>query len=547
MLEDYLAEKIKKATKIGDVVLEYPEDARFGDYTTNVALKQAKPRQFAEDLVSKLQKDKELEGMFAKIEIAGPGFINFYLKEDYLLRNLTDALKEGYGKGNANKGKTFMVEFAHPNTHKLFHIGHLRNIVTGEAVCRLLETTGARVVRVNYQGDVGLHIAKALWGIGKLGFCDPKDIKERVAFLGKAYTLGNKGYEEEENAKREIEEINKNIYDRSDKELYKLYQTTRKWSLDYFDTIYQRVKTKFDRFYFESETYKSGLAIAEKALKDKILIRSEGAVIYPGEGKGLHNRVFVTSKGVPTYEAKDLGLGRLQFDEYKPDNIIHVVSSEQSGYFQVVFKALEEIFPDTKGKEKHLVYGWVSLKEGKMSSRSGNVVLGEWLLDEAKAEIIKTFKTEEKTAEQIGTGAVKYSFLKVGTTQEIAFDLKESISLEGNSAPYIQYTIARIGSLLAKATAIKNENKKDLNTEELSILRYLVRFPGVVAKAAEQYAPNSVANYLFELAQKFNNFYNKHQVIGGENEQLRLKITKAVGKTLKEGFDLLGIEAPEKM
>jgi|WetSurSiteA1Bulk_404760.scaffolds.fasta_scaffold00782_5 arginyl-tRNA synthetase len=547
MFEDYLIKTIQKAGNLKEVKLEYPEDERFGDYTTNIALKQDNPRAFAEKLVEKLEKDKELEGIFTKMEIAGPGFINFYLKKDYLLRNLSDSLKEGYLKGNTNKGKTIMVEFAHPNTHKLFHIGHLRNITTGEAVCRLLESTGAKVVRVNYQGDVGLHIAKALYGIQSLGFKDPGEIDERVAFLGKAYSAGHKAYEEDKKAKEEIEKINKKIYDKSDKELYKVYQTTRKWSLEYFDKIYQRVNTKFDRFYFESETYANGLVIAEKALKDKILVRSEGAVIFPGEKCSLHNRVFVTSKGVPTYEAKDLGLGRLQFDEYKPDKIIHVVSSEQSGYFQVVFKALEEIFPETKGKEKHLVYGWVSLKEGKMSSRSGNVVLGEWLLDEAKKEIIKAFKTEEETAEKIGTGAVKYSFLKVGTTQEISFDLKESVSLEGNSAPYIQYTFARTNSLLAKANSVRNENKAELNEEELSVLRYLVRFPGVVAQAAESFAPNMVANYLFELSQKFNNFYNQHKIIGGENEVLRLKMTKSVGKILKEGLNLLGIEAPEKM
>ncbi len=532
--------------------VEATENSDFGDYSSNVALSHKPPREFADKLVVKLKADKKLGELVDKIEIAGPGFINFWLRKDVLVDNLIqiEEEKEKYGTSDLFKGQRIMFEFAHPNTHKAFHIGHLRNITTGETLSRIFEANGAEVVRANYQGDVGLHIAKALWGINKLGFTDPKDVHARAEFLGKAYAAGAKAYEEDEKVKEEIHEINGKIYDKSDEKINELYKETRAWSLDYFAEIYKRVYTKFDRFYFESEVFESGREIAKDALKRGILKESDGAVIFPGSEYGLHDRVFISSKGVPTYEAKDLGLAKLQFSEYNPDKLIHTVGPEQSAYFQVVFKALELIEPETKGREIHVPYGWVRLKEGKMSSRTGNVVLGEWLLDEAKNSIKKSYGTEEETAEKIAVGAVKYSFLKTGLGQDIAFDLKESISLEGNSGPYLQYAAARTNSVLAKKSVSKNLALQDVNglgNEELAVLRVLIRFPEVVESAAKNYSPNLLCNYLYDLAQKYNGFYNKDKIIGGENEKFRLVLTAGVGQVLKNGLKLLGIESPERM
>jgi arginyl-tRNA synthetase len=306
--------------------------------------------------------------------------------------------------------------------------------------------------------------------------------------------------------------------------------------------------------------FESGKEIAEKALKSGILEKSEGAVIFPGSKHGLHDRVFISSKGVPTYEAKDLGLAKLQFFEYNPDKLIHTVGPEQIAYFQVLFKALELILPDIGDREIHIPYGWVRLKKGKMSSRTGNVVLGEWLLDEAKKSIKKLFETEERVAEQIAVGAVKYSFLRTGLNQDIAFDLKESISLEGNSGPYLQYTVARTNSVLTRmhlnGTPLERYLSKgeslqvwanNLNNEELSVLRVLVHFSEVIESAAKNYSPNLLCNYIYDLAQKYNGFYNKHKIIGSENEEFRLVLTGATGQVLKNGLKLLGIETPERM
>ena len=562
-MKDQIIKALGKASGVKDPSLEIPENEKHGDYSTNVAMVLAKkegknPREFAQELVTNLQKDKNLGKIVSKIEVAGPGFINFWLSKQVLNDILVDInkKKDAFGKSDFAKGKKIMVEFAHPNTHKSFHIGHLRNITTGEAISRILEASGAKVIRANYQGDVGLHIAKAIWGVKKLGLKDLGDSKLRAEFLGKAYVAGNSAYEENEKSKEEIVDINKALYEAKDRELMKLYQATREWSLDYFDSIYKRVYTKFDRLYFESEVAQLGKKEALNALGAGILEKSEGAVIFSGEKFGLHNRVFITQNNTPTYEAKDLGLVKLQFSEFKPDLILHVVGPEQSGYFEVVFKAIETIDPETKGKEIHLPYGWVRLREGKMSSRKGNVVLGEDLLDQAKQKIIEGYKTPVDVAEQIAVGAVKYSFLKVGREQDIAYDINESISLEGNSGPYLQYAYARTQSVLAKSKRVKEREGKSLNSEELSILRTLVHFPEVIESATINYAPNLICNYLFDLAQKFNNFYSHHRILDDQSERVkelksknifRLFLTTATGQVLKSGLNLLGIQAPERM
>ncbi len=554
-LKSQIIKSIEAASGVSNPSLEFSSHEEFGDYTTNIALKSGKS---AKDIVSKLEKDKNLSKIIEKIEVKGParlaarqGFINFYLKKDALLDNLDtiNSNKDKYGSSSMFKGQNLMFEFAHPNTHKAFHIGHLRNITTGEALSRLAESQEADVVRANYQGDVGLHIAKAIWGIKKLGFKDPGTVSERAKYLGEAYVAGSKAYEEDEKVKEEIIKINKALYDKSDKDIIKIYQTTRKWSLEYFETIYKRVYTKFDRLYFESEVAELGKKKAKEALEKGILEKSEGAVIYRGEAHGLHNRVFINSKGLPTYEAKDLGLAELEFSEYHPDKILHVVGPEQGPYFKVLFKVLEELSPKTKNKEIHLIYGWVKLKHGKMSSRKGNVVLGEWLLDEVKKQIIEKYKTPEDTAEQIAVGAVKYAFLKTSLDQEIAFSIEESISLEGNSGPYLQYTFARCQSVLAKAKPknIKVDTSSTLNTEEVSTLRHLSRLPEIISIAAKTYSPNILCEYLFQLAQKYNAFYNKNRIIASDNENFRLALTKGVGQILKNGLNLLGIQAPERM
>lgn len=598
---------------VGDVIptLTRPEHAVHGDYATNVALVlanrlQRKPIDIANEIKSSLEQLKtqcELDKKHQKtsnndlfeslstrqkyalqaiagITVAGPGFINISIVASSLISQTQTVLKQpqpvlvGQKQLTASNGVLtavkpggrVMVEYAHPNTHKAFHIGHLRNITTGESLVRLLEAAGYEVIRANYQGDVGMHIAKCLWAMLHVPECriEPireKSVSEKVEFLGKAYAAGSKAYEEKDTAKADIAQINKQIYAK-DPVIYDLYRETRQWSLDYFESVYKRVGTHYDRYYFEGEVYEAGKKAVLDGLAKGVFVESDGAVIFPGEHYGLHNRVFITGEGNPTYEGKDIGLAPLQFAEYQPQLIVHVVGPEQAGYFQVVFKALEQIHPETTGREYHLIYGWVKLKHGKMSSRSGNVVLGSWLLDEAKLQIKAVLKSstmeyppekEEDIAEKAAVAAVKYAFLRVSTTQEIAFDFAQSISFTGESGPYLQYTYARCQSILRKHLMEVPAGKQlsALNDEERMVARWLMYFPEIVEEAALDFSPSTICTYLFALAQSYNVLYAKHQILADSVSEdartRRLILTETTAQVLKQGLYLLGIETLEQM
>jgi arginyl-tRNA synthetase len=411
-----------------------------------------------------------------------------------------------------------------------------------------------------------MHIAKCLWAMLKLPEFDPasvrdKEIHAKVEFLGKAYAAGSTRFEADDAVKAEIGVINKQIYAK-DPAIYDIYKETRQWSLDYFAGIYARVGSHYDRLYFESETYEAGKKTVLEGVSKGIFEESDGAVIFPGEKYGLHTRVFITKEGNATYEGKDMGLAPLQHKEYHPDLIMHVLGPEQYSYTRVIFKALDLLFPETAHRQFHKTYGWVKLKHGKMSSRTGQVVLGEWLLDEAKTsiyEILKQSKSnyskedQENIAEHCAIAAVKYAFLRVSTDQEIAFDIKESVSFDGDSGPYLMYSYARCKSVLRKAeekslvSGITADSA--MNAEEKSLARALFFFPEIVADAARELSPNILCKYLFELAQAYNLFYQKNPILTAEASSLtlRLMLTTAVSQVLQNGLSLLGIATVERM
>lgn len=563
---------LKEAGVSSEVDLVIPPKKEMGDlalpcFELSKEMKK-NPAEVANEIKNKLvalgaSKDKNLSiHLLDKIEAIGP-YVNFYLNPNALAEKVLKNIKKNYGINNLGEGKKIMVEFAHPNTHKAFHIGHLRNIITGESVSRLLENSGYKIIRANYQGDMGMHIPKCLWSILQIQDLKSeikklKTIENKVKFLGEAYVKGAQAFEEDEKAKEQIVDINKKIYF-GDKEIKKLYKETRKWSLEYFDKIYKRVGTKFDRLYFESEVFERGVEIVKEFLNKGVFKESQGAIIFEGSKHGLHDRVFMNSKGLPTYEAKDLALAELQIKEKNLDEILHVVGKEQLEYFKVVFKAMEQTQPESKGKEKHLDYGWVSLKEGKMSSRKGKVVLGDWLLDEVKKKILEAMKEsnirdKKDTAEKLAQASVKYSFLKTGIKNDIKFDLNESVSLTGDSGAYLLYIIARIKSILKKSKA-KNLKSKvvdfdlDINNHEKNLLLKLAEFPEVARSASEQLDPSKVAQYLFDLAQVFNNFYHECPVLKAEKKEkeFRLKLIQSVEQVMSKGLYLLGIETVGEM
>jgi len=544
--------------EIVNFLIEKPQNESFGDYSSNVALVVSKilkknPFDLASELAEKLNSSRSTLPFIAKVEAVKPGFINFYLSEEFLKNNLQEAVGEEYGFGKSLANKKIMVEFTDPNPFKEFHIGHLYTNTVGESVSRLLVAMGANLKRVNYQGDVGMHVAKAIYGIQRLKLTvqslEKEDLKNRIKSLGEAYASGSGAYEDDEEAKKEIEQLNKKIYAK-DKAVMDLYNKGRQWSLEYFETIYKRLGTKFDFYYFESEVGSSGLELVKEYLKKGIFEESQGAVIFPGKKYGLHDRVFINSLGLPTYEAKELGLAFKKYNDFKFDQSIVITANEIIGYFKVLLMALGKINPDLAAKTKHLTHGMVRLPSGKMSSRTGNIVAGEWLLDEAKKLLKSKYpEMEDEILEQISVGAIKYALLKSSLGHDIEFSFEESINIQGNSGPYVQYTFVRTQSVLEKVKSEAKIGEKDLKLEpeEISLLRALNNFPEVVSAAGEKFAPNVLCNYLFDLSQKFNLFYQKHKIIGSDQAEFRLALTRGVGQVLKNGLNLLGIQAPSKM
>ena len=543
--------------------IQRPKIRSFGDYSTSIALKLAKtlkknPMEIGKFIKQSFQKDE----LFEKIEVISPGFINFWLSKKILLANLKKNIKNifSFPSFSFGKNKKVIIEYAQPNTHKLFHIGHLRNIILGESLARIFETLGNKVIRANYQGDVGLHIAKCLWAVKKEQGNNKnilenlKTLGEKIEFIGKMYTQGTKAYEENEKAKKQIIEINKQIYEK-DKKILSLWQITRQWSLDYFEKIYERLDTKFDRLFFESEMSQRGLEICEKALKKGILEKSQEAVVFNGKKYGLDTRVFVNSLGYPTYEGKELALAEKEFSEFgKIDKAIHLTTPEQKSFFKVTFKVEELLNPKKfRNKQYHLSYEWVKLKEGKMSSRAGNIIEANWLIDEVKKKILNDFKIDGETSEKIAVASVKYTFLKTSPENPIYFDIKESISLKGNSAPYILYTYIRAKSILKKEGVFKKQKlyyPLNVNQEENEILRLLIMFPEAVLNSALYFSPHFLCQYLYELSQKFNLLYEKYPILKEKNKNLktfRLLLTQATANVIKKGFFILGIKTVEKM
>ncbi len=545
MIRQKVEEAVRKAlTDMGAgeamFVVERPSSFEHGDFATNAALAAAKilkksPKEVADLLRSLLM---SIEGV-EKTEVAGAGFINFFLSRDAIKIEVEAAAKEKkWGRGGEYAGKKIMVEYTDPNPFKEFHIGHLMSNALGESIARLIEYSGANVIRANYQGDVGPHVAKAIWG----------KMQKPESSWGEAYVYGTQQYEIH---KDEIDAINKKIYERSDPEINALYDSGRKVSLEHFEELYKMLGTKFDFYFFESETAPKGLAIV-KAHKD-IFEESEGAIVFRGEKYGLHTRVFVTKLGLPTYEAKDLGLAELKKEKESFDTSITVTANEQDVYFDVVFKALEFVHPEWKDQFKHTSHGMMRFAEGKMSSRKGNVITGESLLldlkDVAKEKMQeRSLNNTEEIAEQVAVGAIKYVVLKSGSGKDIIFDPEKSLSLEGDSGPYLQYSHTRALSLIntAKEAGISPEIS-DAPTSANMLERVLLHFPDVVARAAHELEPHYVTTYLTELASTFNSWYAQERIIGGNNPHYGVLLAEAVEQTLAKGLHVLGIPAPQEM
>ena len=566
MVRDILKNTIKEtisdlSLEADDIHLEHPSNFAYGDYSTNVAMRIAKqigenPKELAREITDKIReiKTKEIE----KVEVAGAGFINFYLSREFFTQSIEEILKIGekWGSGNSLKNQKIIIEYTDPNPFKEFHIGHLMSNAIGESISRIIEFSGAEVKRANYQGDVGLHTAKAIWALMRRkqrGSTALFTGDEVLGVLGEAYAEGAKAYDEDDIVKEEIKKINKKIYDKNDNEINSLYENGRKISLEHFEEIYKKLGTKFDYYFFESETGPIGKELVKKNI-GKIFEESNGAIIFRGENAGLHTRVFVNSEGLPTYEAKDLALAKIKNERYDYEKSIVITANEQKEYYKVVLEAMKQIYPELAKKTKHISHGILRLSSGKMSSRTGLVITSESLIGEVKTKVLDKMKDaditdKEGVADQIAVGAIKYSILKQSAGKDIVFDFDKSISFEGDSGPYLQYAHARASSVLEKARRqnIKSDTKEAV-AETTGLEKLLYRFPEVIERANNEFEPHYITTYLTELAGVFNSFYSREKIVEESGSSpYKIALTEVFKITIKNGLWLLGIKAPENM
>ena len=542
--------------------LEHPADIKMGDYSTNVAMAYAKalkmnPKELAEKIVAGIDKTSEIE----KIEVAGPGFINFYLTDSFFRDSVGDviSLGENYGISTIHNGKKILIEHSSPNLFKPFHIGHVMNNAIGESITRLARFSGAEVKCISYPSDVSLGIGKAVWvllrdgGISKLHSIG--NSIDTLSYLGECYVQGTKLYEDDSAIAQEMRNITSILYEKDLNSIeYKTYTEAKEINLAYFKAITSRIGSTFDDFIFESEAGIEGAKIIRENIPN-VFEESEGAVIYKGEQDGLHTRVFINKEGYPTYEAKDVGLLSLKFKKYSPDVSIFITDHEQEEYFRVVASAAGKINPIWKEKTVHRTHGRMTFKGQKMSSRLGGVPIALTLIDTLFEEVLA--KSEKLDAvndrdniNAVAVASLKFTILRAMAGKNINFDPETSLSFEGDSGPYLQYVFVRAKSLIEKAQNLGyNPSIENASVVTGMIERQLSRFPEVVEQSISLWQPHHLNTYLIELAQAFNSWYGGAKIIDENNKDIsyHLALVQATAQTIKNGLYLLGIKTPEKM
>lgn len=521
-------------------------DEQFGDLATNIALQLAgrlnkNPRELAEALADNLR--EKLANKVSEVAVAGPGFLNLTLTDEFLVQAANTDISL------TRSGQTVVIETNNPNPFKALHIGHALNSITADTIANLLEASGAKTYRVSYHGDVGLHVGKSMYSLlkfvnGDAGKLHTVPENERNSFMSRMYAEGSKAYKEDEAAKAEIDELAKQSFTREDPLYAAVYDTCKDWSFKQIDETMTRLGNKpiIERF-LESGADARGVPIVKKNVP-KVFQESDGALIFRGSEHGSFDNVFVNSRGLGLYGARDLGLMQLKNEQYHPDKSFIVTAEEQKDYFKGVIAAAELCMPELRGQTVNLANGLVKLTTGKMSSRSGEVIEIDWLFDQI-AEAIKD-RGGEPTDELIA-GALRYQFLKVRVGSDVVFDVNEAVSLQGNSGSYLQYAHARACSILAKAPEQIKSELNDLMPGERSLVRKISEYSEIVEVAMRDLMPHHICTYLYELAQAFNHFYEHNRVLGDEREALRLELVVRYAETLKNGLNLLGIIAPTRM
>ncbi len=549
---------VKKASGTSEIDLKIPENNLFGDYTTNVALVSAREKGenskvVAVGLVKKLEANKNLSEICDKIEIAGPGFVNFWLKTDILIDTLKeiDISKSDFGKSDIGEGKTVIVDYSSPNIAKPFGIGHLRSTLIGQALYNLYKFLGYEVVGDNHLGDWGTQFGKLLYMI------ETENVKDfDIAKLEELYVKFHRLVEEDPSLDEKARRWFKKLED-GDSEAKKIWQKCVDVSMAEFDRIYEMLGVKIDFAFGESYSLSEmKQMLRDSEIKQHLTKGEGGAMVVDLSKEGIKTPLMILkSDGATTYATRDLATIKFRVRKWDPSMIIYEVGAEQSLHFQQVFAAARLLGLVKPSVELvHTSHGLYLAPDGKkFSTRKGKTVKLEEILNEAieRAEKLGGDSPSAKAvARQVGIGAVKYFDLMHSVKSDVVFDWEKMMNLEGNSGPYLQYTVARCNSVIEKASVqdrILNAVYSNLDSGEIAVLRSLAKFRDVIETSAKLYSPNLLCNYLYDLAQKYNSFYDKDKIIGGENEGFRLALTSGTAQVLKNGLKILGIDTPERM
>ena len=594
-LQEILLENtIKGITALYGVTLEMVEIQQTrkefeGDYTLVLfpLLKhiKANPQEIGEKLGDYLSSHALWEGqpIVSGYNVV-KGFLNLSICENYFLHFLHQiAPEKDYGKKPITKDSpAVIVEYSSPNTNKPLHLGHIRNNLLGFSMAKIIEATGKKVYKTQIINDRGIHICKSMIAWQLFGKGEPPEStgEKGDKLVGKYYVLFDKAYKEEiaglisegktkEEAEREAPIFLKaqemlRLWEQGDPETLALWRQMNQWVYDGFEVTYHNLGVSFDRNYYESETYLLGKDIVQRGLDKGVFYRKEdGSVWIDLTSEGLDEKLVLRSDGTSVYITQDLGTAtkRIEEDFPKVEGMIYTVGNEQDYHFKVLFLILQKLGYTWAKNLYHLSYGMVELPNGKMKSREGTVVDADDLMEEMvqvaqelSQELGKLEGYSDQQKEQlyrvIGLGALKYYILKVDPKKKIAFNPQESIDFQGNTGPFIQYTYARIQSILRRAENCELPKSVSLHPKEKELIKLLSLFPEVVQNAADTYSPALIANYVYDLVKEFNSFYQNVSILGEEDtdkRSLRVHLSRKVGEVIAIGFDLLGIEVPERM
>ncbi|MFO8001703.1 MAG: arginine--tRNA ligase [Marinilabilia sp.] len=570
------------------VPLELTRKDQQGDLTVVVfpllRISRKKPEETGREIGDFLKKELPAIASFGVVK----GFLNLVLSHTYWLTVLEDVVSdEAYGFSKAGKdAPLMMIEYSSPNTNKPLHLGHIRNNLLGYSLSRLAEANGKRVVKTNIVNDRGIHICKSMlawkkWGKGETPASSGKKgdhlvgdfyVKFDQENKKEVAALMEKGMSKEEAEKNSslMKEAREMLlaWEAGDPEVTELWKTMNEWVYEGFDETYNALGVDFDKIYYESQTYTVGREMVLKGLEEGVFYRREdGSVWADLSDYGLDEKLLLRSDGTSVYITQDIGTAKMRFEDYKIDKMVYVVGNEQEYHFKVLSVLLDRLGFDWGKDLVHFSYGMVELPHGKMKSREGTVVDADDLIggmiDTARdmsKELGKLDGYSDEEAERIyrtiALGALKYFILKVDPKKSMTFDPRESIDFNGNTGPFIQYTYARIQSIFRKAgekgvnTALSIEKELELTSKEAEVLKMVANFPNIVKDAGDGYSPALVANFIYDLAKEFNQFYHESPIVFEEDHTVRsarLALTHAVGKVIKHGMWLMGIDVPERM